>query len=135
MGFRFFVSWPEVLARRSSCLLPSEPYAEHAHVEQRQPEGDREDHYRQRGPVAETQILEESVEGVERDRLGRRTRSAAGEHVDEIEDPESVERSEDQSHENRRLEERERDVPQLPPCVGAIDRGSLGKTEIDGLET
>ena len=75
--------------------------------------------------VAETKILQQRAEGVQRDRLGGRARSAAGHDVDDVEDAEGVERAEEERHQQRRPEQRQRDVDELPPRPGAVHRRPL----------
>src|ERR1051325_5532339 len=94
--------------------------AESADVEHRETEGHDEDDDRQRRAVAEFEVLEERVEGVERYRLGGCTRAAAGHDVDEVEDPERVERTEDERDEDRGLEERNRYARELPPSARRV---------------
>ena len=84
--------------------------------------------------VAEPQVLQQRVEGVERDRLGGRARAAAGHHVDQVEHAEGVERAEDERDENRRLEQRQRHVPELPPGGGAVDARRLVERGVDVLQ-
>src|SRR3954466_9852188 len=109
--------------------------AESAYVEHREAEGHDEDDHRQRRAVAEFEILQERVEGVERDGLGGGAGAPAGHHVDEIEDAKGVERAEDERDEDRRLEQRNRYARELPPCAGAIRRRRLVQTLIEALES
>src|SRR5919108_4914592 len=105
----------------SSSLVAAEPQPQTANVDERQPERDREDHHRQRRSVAEAQVLEDGAVRVERDWLRRRARATSGERVDEVEDPKRVERPKDQRDKDRRLEQRNRYVPEPPPRARAVD--------------
>ena len=85
--------------------------------------------------VAEAKILQQRAERVQRDRLGGRARAAAGHHVDDVEDAEGVERAEEERHEQRRPEQRQRDLDELPPRPGAVDVGRLVQRPIDVLQS
>ena len=89
---------------------------------------------RQRRAVAEAQILEQRAERVERDRLGGGARAAAGQDVHQVEDAERVERAEEKRDQQRRPEQRQRDVDELPPAARRRRLGRLVERLVDVLQ-
>src|SRR5689334_22908118 len=115
-------------------LFASQSHAKSAHIDQRQAECDGEYHDGERRAVSKSEILQQRVEGVECHRLRGRSRTSSRKDVDQIEDAESIESSENQRHQNRRFEQRKRDVAQLPPRVRSVDGRSFVQAEIDVLQ-
>src|SRR5688500_18801550 len=107
--------WPEPAGRvpasativECSPARPHELGAQEFDVDHREAEGDQKDNDWERRAVPELEILQQSVEGVECDRLGRGPGTSTGQGIDQVEHPERVERSEDQGDQNGRLEQRE----------------------------
>src|SRR5579872_6440611 len=97
----------------------------HAEVYQTEAERDCEDNHRERRRVAKAEVLEQRAEGVERDRLGRGAWATAGEHVDQVEDAERVERAKRQGDHDGGPEERQRDLDELVPGLGAVNAGGI----------
>ena len=87
-----------VLKRSATAHASASGAPQQSHVDEREHEREHERDHRQRRPVAEPQVLQQRREGVERDRLRGRARSAAGQHVDEIEHAERVDRAEHERH-------------------------------------
>src|SRR3954451_3706787 len=112
----------------------NEVRAEEADIDQRQPECHQKDDHRERGAIPELKILQQGVEGVERDRLGRRPRSTSSKSINQIEHPKGIERSENQRNQDRRLEQRQGDIAELPPGRGSVDSRGFVERGIDVLE-
>src|SRR5690348_4849724 len=90
-------------ARSTTRCGPSSPTprapevdAESFHVDDREPEGDEKDDHRERRAVAELQVLQQGVEGVQRDWFRGCAGAAARHDVDEVKDAEGIERPEDE---------------------------------------
>ena len=73
-------------------------------------------------------------ERVQRHRLGRRARAAAGQHVDEIEEPERVERAEAAATTSAGSQQRQRDRDEPAPAAGAVDARGVVERRVDALQ-
>ena len=87
----------------------------------------QDDEVGDRGREAQVEGGETLVVGVDADRLGRVVRPAAGQAVDDVEDPEEVDGAPHHGHEDDRPQERQGDVPEDLPGGGAVHAGRLAR--------
>src|ERR671919_3258201 len=112
---------PKMLRLITSGLptLLGERRSETLHEQERDQDDDQEDQHRYRGADAEVQLDQELVEVEHRHALEVRV-VPGGDDVDGIEDPEGVERAEQQRYEDRRLHQRARYAPEPLPGPRAL---------------
>src|SRR3954467_2464066 len=91
-----------------------------------------EDQHGYRRAQAEVQLVEQLVVAQDRDRLDVPVLTRVGQDVDRVEDPESVERAEEQRDEDRDLHQRDRDLPE--PLPGARSVHARGLVQLVGDE-
>ena len=91
-----------------------------------------EDHDAGRGAATEPLLVDHCLPGVDGERDG--IERGALHDEDDVEDAERVERAEDQRDQQRRLQQRQRDLPELLPLAGAVDGRRLVDVAGDDLQ-
>ena len=93
-----------------------------------------EQHVRQRGRVAELAVAERLGVDAVHDGFSGAGRAAGGQDEDLIEDLEGADEAEDDHVVEGRAEGRQRDVAELLPCAGAVERGGFVQFGGDALQ-